>query len=105
MISAPSFVMPMIASHFLDLGLLAEDLENLFEAFHLPARLALVFYESGLQVLRLSRLCHLRQGRQNLLFSEIHVLERVVKQIAQQFRFFSHRQPPGWNEHQAVKWN
>ena len=57
--------------------------EHLFEPRHVLFGFGLVLLESGFEILGLRRLRHFRQGRQDLLFREIDVFQRVVKQLLQ----------------------
>ena len=76
------------------LRLLFDDRENLLEAIDLSLSLRMMLLKGGFQLLVLSRLRHLRQSRQNLLLREIDVLQGVVKQVIEIFRFFGQLDPP-----------
>src|SRR3954468_1236364 len=74
----------------LALGLLLDQRENLFEALNLTFGLAVVLLKGSLELLALSGLRHLWQGAQDLLLCEVDVLERVVEEVVEFFRFFGH---------------
>src|SRR4051794_16594553 len=74
----------------LALGLLLDQRENLFEALNLTFGLAVVLLKGSLELLALSGLRHLWQGSQDLLLCEVDVLERVVEEVVEFFRFFGH---------------
>jgi len=79
MISAPSSDNADDCCTSLALRLLLDQREHFFEALNLAFGLVVMLLESGLELLVLSRLRHLRQGAQDFLFREVDVLERVVE--------------------------
>ncbi len=72
-----------MASQVLPFGLLADDLEDLFEPLNLAFGLPLVLLEGRPQLIGVRGLRHLRQSSEDFLFREVDVLERIVKQILQ----------------------
>ena len=58
----------------------------------MTAGLPLMLDEGGFQLFRLSGLGHFGQCLEDLVFSEVDVLERVVKHVAQQLCFLGHTQ-------------
>ena len=69
---------------------LADNLEHAVKALHLPLCLTFMLCESGLKVPRLRGLGHLWQGLQDLVLSEIDILECLMKEILKFLRFCSH---------------
>ena len=55
MISEPSSTMPMMASQVLTLRLLSDDLENLFETFHVTFGLPVVLFKMRQRALQTAR--------------------------------------------------
>src|SRR4051812_39795492 len=62
---------------------LADNTEDAGEAFDLALGLPKVLVEGCSQLLRLCRLRHLGQCLDDLVFSEVDVLERLVEEVAQ----------------------
>jgi hypothetical protein len=58
-------------------------------AIHLRFSFPLMLFEGSLELRRLGRLGHLRQGRQDFLFREVNILQGINKQVFQ-FFLFSH---------------
>src|ERR1700742_1623322 len=71
---------------------LADDPENLFETFHLAFGFPEMFDEGLLQLFRLCSLRHLWKRLEDLVLGKIDILERLVKEVAQQHRLFGHVQ-------------
>jgi hypothetical protein len=70
--------MPTIAAQVFALRLLIDYGEDLFEPVDMSFGFATMLFESRLEFGALGRLGHFREGAQNLLFSEIDVLQSVV---------------------------
>jgi hypothetical protein len=49
-----------------------------------------MLYESCLQVLGLRGLSHFGKSREDFLFGEIDIFQRVVEKVGKQLGFFSH---------------
>ena len=64
------------------LGLLFQELKHFLQALDMAFGLTVVFVERRSKVLAPSDLGHLRQRCENLLFSKVDVLERVVEKVA-----------------------
>src|SRR4026208_1988010 len=62
---------------------LVQLLEDLFKSGHVLLRLPVVLLESGAKLAGLRRLGYFRESGKDLLFREIDVLKRVVKQFLQ----------------------
>ena len=69
----------------LALGLLADDLEHLLQAFHLALGFLQMVVEGLPQLGRIALLRHFGQRLQHLLLGVIDVLEMVKEQIVQGF--------------------
>src|SRR6187431_3297801 len=89
MISAPSSVMPIMASQVFPLAFFF-DCEHLLQPSDLSLGFHAVFFKGGFQLSVLSPLRHLRQRGQYFLFREVNVLKRVVEQIIKSFWWLSH---------------
>src|SRR6516164_5470006 len=70
----------------LTLRLLFDDREYLFETFDMLLGFSIVLFESLLEFLIAGCFGHFWESVENLLFSKINILERVVEQSIQLFR-------------------
>src|SRR4051812_33857750 len=73
---------------------LFDQFENLFQTLDLTFGLAVMLFEGRAQLVGTGRLRHFRQCPQDLLFSEIDILESVEEQVVEVFRFRGHGATP-----------
>ena len=70
--------------------LLSNDRKYLFQPLNLAFSFAAMFFERSLKLFALGCFRHFRQGREYLLFREINVLQRIVKQRIELLGFLRH---------------
>src|SRR6185312_2598694 len=71
-----------------------EQPENLLQTINLTFSLIMMLFKSGAQLVGVGGLRHLRQRLQNLLFSEVDVLERIEEEIVEVLVLRGHWRTP-----------